>query len=103
MIFTPDLATAENWPLSDTKMIWIIYPVVSFFLRCIGLIKSAIKITEEKPTSTSDCFHYYKVKLVQANKIAADSSPINITCRTKTNTTLPFLIQYICGIYFNGC
>ena len=51
-------------------------------MRCIGLIKSAIKITEEKPTSTSDCFHYYKVKLVQANiYIAFDI----LTPRMRTN------------------
>ena len=60
-----------------------------YFSCCIGLIKSTIKITNEKPTNTSDCLHYYKAKLVQANTIAADSSPINITWQqNKHNTPL---------------
>ena len=41
-------------------------------MRCIGLIISTIKITKEKHTSTSDCLHYFKAKLAQADKIVAD-------------------------------
>ena len=62
---------------------------------------SLINITKEKPTSSTDCLHYYKATILeQANKIAADPPQSTLPAQqNKHNAPLFSYAVYLQAFY----